>query len=156
MGRHGIITEFRGGRKGADCFFGYEPPSFPQEKRLRLSAWAPSMSGLNIVHKLPSTKKRGYLAVTSLALTSNFLSSQLGRSQIQRTAVSDWVTCHRHVTLQASPLAGDGDYITKKRLSLDNLFLTGNFLSSQAVSSQVLSAFMCLTTVFGMGTGGAT
>ena len=53
-------------------------------------------------------------------------------------------------------LAGDGDYITKKRLSEDNLFLTGNFLSSQAVSSQVLSAFMCLTTVFGMGTGGAT
>ena len=34
--------------------------------------------------------------------------------------------------------------------------LTGNFLSSQAVSSQVLSAFMCLTAVFGMGTGGAT
>ena len=36
------------------------------------------------------------------------------------------------------------------------LLLTGNFLSSQAVSSQVLSAFMCLTTVFGMGTGGST
>ena len=28
-----------------------------------------------------------------------------------------------------------------------------NFLSSQAASSQVLSAFMSLTTVFGMGTG---
>ena len=34
--------------------------------------------------------------------------------------------------------------------------ITGNFLSSQAVSSQVLSAYMCLTTVFGMGTGGTT
>ena len=34
--------------------------------------------------------------------------------------------------------------------------ITGNFLSSQAVSSQVLSAYMCLTTVFGMGTGGST
>ena len=101
-------------------------------------------------------KKRGYLAVTSLALTGNTLLAQLGRSQIQRTAVSDWVTCHRHVTLQPSTLLVDDDYITKKRLSLDNLFLTGNFLSSQAVSSQVLSAFMCLTTVFGMGTGGAT
>ena len=103
-----------------------------------------------------NTQKRGYLAVTSLALTGNFLSSQLGRSQIQRTAVSDWVTCHRHVTLQPSTLLVDDDYITKKRLSLDNLFLTGNFLSSQLVSKQVLSAFMCLTTVFGMGTGGAT
>ena len=34
--------------------------------------------------------------------------------------------------------------------------LTGNSLISQAVSSQVPSAFMCLTTVFGMGTGGTT
>ena len=33
---------------------------------------------------------------------------------------------------------------------------TSSFLSSQAVSSQVLSAFECLTTVFGMGTGGTT
>ena len=32
--------------------------------------------------------------------------------------------------------------------------LTGNFLSSQSVSRQVLSASECLTTVFGMGTGG--
>ncbi len=32
--------------------------------------------------------------------------------------------------------------------------LTGNFLSSQGVSTQVLSASECLTTVFGMGTGG--
>ena len=46
--------------------------------------------------------------------------------------------------------------VTKKRLSLDNLFLTGNFLFSQLVAKQVPSAFMCLTTVFGMGTGGAT
>ena len=34
------------------------------------------------------------------------------------------------------------------------LFLTGNFLSSQGVATQVLSASECLTTVFGMGTGG--
>ena len=33
---------------------------------------------------------------------------------------------------------------------------TGNFLSSQSVSRQVLSASECLTTVFGMGTGGTT
>ena len=31
---------------------------------------------------------------------------------------------------------------------------TGNFLSSQGVATQVLSASECLTTVFGMGTGG--
>ena len=31
---------------------------------------------------------------------------------------------------------------------------TGNYLSSQSVSRQVLSASVCLTTVFGMGTGG--
>ena len=32
-------------------------------------------------------------------------------------------------------------------------FLFGSFLSSQAASSQVLSAFVSLTSVFGMGTG---
>ena len=32
--------------------------------------------------------------------------------------------------------------------------LTSGFLSSQPVTRQVLSAYMCLTTVFGMGTGG--
>ena len=32
--------------------------------------------------------------------------------------------------------------------------LTGNYLSSQAASSQVLSAYVGLTAVFGMGTGG--
>ena len=34
-------------------------------------------------------------------------------------------------------------------------FLTSNYLSSQAVSNQVLSTYKGLTTVFGMGTGGA-
>ena len=49
------------------------------------------------------------------------------------------------------------DHKTKRGyLNLDNLFVTGNFLSSQLVSKQVLSTFMCLTTVFGMGTGGTT
>ena len=33
--------------------------------------------------------------------------------------------------------------------------LTGNYLSSQAASSQVLSTYGGLTTVFGMGTGGS-
>ena len=34
--------------------------------------------------------------------------------------------------------------------------LTSNFLSSQAVSNQVLSTYVSLTTVFGMGTGGTS
>jgi hypothetical protein len=34
-------------------------------------------------------------------------------------------------------------------------YVTGNYLLSQAVSSQVPSAYVGLTTVFGMGTGGA-
>ena len=33
---------------------------------------------------------------------------------------------------------------------------TSSFLSSQVVSNQVLSTYECLTTVFGMGTGGTT
>ena len=46
----------------------------------------------------------------------------------------------------------------KKRHLLVSLFifLISNFLSFQAVSSQVLSAFTSLTTVFGMGTGGSS
>ena len=34
-------------------------------------------------------------------------------------------------------------------------FLTGSYLSFQAASSQVLSTYKGLTTVFGMGTGGS-
>ena len=48
-------------------------------------------------------------------------------------------------------------YITKKANHTVSLFsLISDFLSSQAVSSQVLSAFMSLTTVFEMGTGGSS
>ena len=34
--------------------------------------------------------------------------------------------------------------------------LCSRYLSSRAVTRQVLSAYMCLTSVFGMGTGGPT
>ena len=45
----------------------------------------------------------------------------------------------------------------KKRHPLRCAFTSiSGFLSSQAVSSQVLSAFMSLTTVFEMGTGGSS
>ena len=46
--------------------------------------------------------------------------------------------------------------IKKTPLGVFFIFLISNFLSSQAVSSQVLSAFTSLTTVFGMGTGGSS
>ena len=36
---------------------------------------------------------------------------------------------------------------------IDPFMLISSFLSSRAASSQVLSAFVSLTTVFGMGTG---
>ena len=49
------------------------------------------------------------------------------------------------------------EFAKKKDIHNVNAFrLTGNSLSSQSVSRQVLSAYMCLTTVFGMGTGGTT
>ena len=59
--------------------------------------------------------------------------------------------------LYKNALCAAGDFQCNKKDCPQAVFLlTGNFLSSQAVSSQVLSAFMCLTAVFGMGTGGAT
>ena len=42
----------------------------------------------------------------------------------------------------------------KKRPRKRTLYQTGSSLTSRAVSSQVLSAYGCLTSVFGMGTGG--
>ena len=41
----------------------------------------------------------------------------------------------------------------KKEHSYECSFLISSFLSSRAASSQVLSAFVSLTSVFGMGTG---
>ena len=42
-----------------------------------------------------------------------------------------------------------------KGQAISHLAATGSYLSSQAVSNQVLSAYVGLTTVFGMGTGGS-
>ena len=53
----------------------------------------------------------------------------------------------------SSPL----DKIIHEKSALKGRFiLTGNALSSQPVSRQVLSTYECLTSVFGMGTGGST
>ena len=43
-----------------------------------------------------------------------------------------------------------------KGQAISHLAFTGDYLSSQGVSTQVLSAYASLTTVFGMGTGGAS
>ena len=43
----------------------------------------------------------------------------------------------------------------KKATNKSGLSPTGNILLSQVVSNQVPSACECLTTVFGMGTGGS-
>ena len=49
------------------------------------------------------------------------------------------------------------EYIEKEKQHCicSAVFLTGSYLSSQAASSQVLSTYKGLTTVFGMGTGGS-
>ena len=44
----------------------------------------------------------------------------------------------------------------KKRARISPDSLCSRYLSSRAVTRQVLSAYMCLTSVFGMGTGGPT
>ena len=43
----------------------------------------------------------------------------------------------------------------KRHVTWHVFFLTGSYLSFQAASSQVLSTYKGLTTVFGMGTGGS-
>lgn len=57
----------------------------------------------------------------------------------------------------ARPAAGHkiADGKRKRHVTWHVFFLTGSYLSSQAASSQVLSTYKGLTTVFGMGTGGS-
>ena len=50
------------------------------------------------------------------------------------------------LTAERSTNWANGEYIIK----------SGNYLSSQQGISQVFSAFMSLTSVFGMGTGGSS
>ena len=67
----------------------------------------------------------------------------------------------RRITRRRTPLRGlrkMGVVAGKRKSSICFrrycFFLTGNYLSSQAASSQVLSAYVGLTAVFEMGTGG--
>ena len=58
----------------------------------------------------------------------------------------------------ARPAACSQDFLAVKKIPTPlgvGIFLTGSYLSSQAASSQVLSTYKGLTTVFGMETGGS-
>ena len=88
-----------------------------------------------------------------------FSASQLGKSYV-RKKVMQWI-CRRFTPPSSTALLtrypGRIGSHTKKRHTLRCAFnLISGFLSSQTVSSQVLSAFMSLTTVFEMGTGGSS
>ena len=64
----------------------------------------------------------------------------------------------RHGGWAARPAAGHKMAAGRKKEPYQKVwffFLTGSYLSSQAASSQVLSTYKGLTTVFGMGTGGS-
>ena len=94
-------------------------------------------------------------------------------SWIRTSGAGGKVPCLNHLAIPQLAMGGSPDYFkigssnrtrtcdilinsqTLYRLSYRGIF-TGNFLSSQPVSRQVLSASECLTTVFGMGTGGTT
>ena len=59
---------------------------------------------------------------------------------------------------QAPPLRGSNVFQGKRKESLNGVTLwgPGGCLSSRAVASQVLSVYVSLTSVFGMGTGGTS
>ena len=90
---------------------------------------------------------------------TNHIKIKISISKIFRTIVFDpihSVDKIDHNTTAACRILYHRKYFCtqKKHLHKADALLTGNFLSSQGVSTQVLSASECLTTVFGMGTGG--
>ena len=70
------------------------------------------------------------------ALCSRYLSSRVGQ------------------VLSCRPKHSGGVFQAAKTPTLRLRFLCSRYLSSRAVTRQVLSAYMSLTSVFGMGTGG--
>ena len=71
-------------------------------------------------------------------LCSHYLSSRVGKV----------LSCRRNSPVDCCR--------QKKRPRLSSEPLCSHYLSSRAVTRKVLSAYMCLTSVFGMGTGGPT
>ena len=104
---------------------------------------------LKLNQRLPITPHCGFL---------------IAASQLEKSYIRMKVMCGSHASLRSSVSSHPtfprspgriGSRNAKKRHTLRCAFsLISDFLSSQAVSSQVLSAFTSLTTVFEMGTGG--
>ena len=111
-----------------------------------------------------SRRKKALTFQQELRLTGNFLSSQGVSTQVMRVSPHN-CTCHLATgppssldgTRIKSELGWIRPFIRKKHLPSSGkcFLLTGNFLLSQGVSTQVSSASECLTAVFGMGTGGS-
>ena len=91
--------------------------------------------------KVPCLNRLGYTPITPGANGTSCRKQSNGTSSRART-------CDNLINSQVL-------YRLSYRGVMDSMSpSTGNFLSSQPVTRQVLSASGCLTTVFGMGTGG--
>ena len=119
---------------------------------VRRCGW-PYVASLH-VHLTLRTKRCSESVVVSLLhlLLPCFSQNRLTRTLTQIQPLQPWLEASL-VGLASRRLA------KRKRPTFRQTFFfqsISGFLSSQAVSSQVLSAFMSLTTVFEMGTGGSS
>ena len=86
----------------------------------------------------------------------------LKNSEKKKSNLSDAVLCWHYLAfrvgqvLSCRPQVSSGHLQAEKSPGLSTEALCWHYLSSRAVARQVLSAYMCLTSVFGMGTGGPT
>ena len=104
--------------------------------------------GPGSAHKVVARWRRGACLQLPVLELLRFAASSAGRAQLRNIA---------------SQLGGsrpgkiENNRMAKKKNSPFGLFfslVSGSYLSSRAVASQVLSAYKGLTSVFGMGTGG--
>ena len=99
-------------------------------------------------HKVVARWRRGACLQLPVLELLRSAASSTGRAQLRNVAsqlVSSW------------PGKIENNRMAKKKNSPFGLFfslVSGSYLSSRAVASQVLSAYKGLTSVFGMGTGG--
>ena len=77
----------------------------------------------------------------------------IGELSDSLVSIRRFAPLHTALCLPGKPGRIGADAIIKRHPFGVSFLLISDFLSSQAVSSQVLSAFTSLTTVFGMGTG---
>ena len=99
-------------------------------------------------HKVVARWRRGACLQLPVLELLRFAASSTGRAQLRN--VAGQLGGSRPGKIENSRMA-------KKKNSPFGLFfslVSGSYLSSRAVASQVLSAYKGLTSVFGMGTGG--